>query len=285
MVINMKNNVKLNEKTPKVSNIGQCAFAGEIPKELYSYPNWVLAGNGQNFGLKQPLCFNNKNRLKPANRGGEEWNVSTLPKLQERLQESDEKHKVLNGFGFQPAGTGIYILDVDHHEEGEMSDSKKSFIEKYSKQTYAEVSNSGKGYHLLFRVDENKPLCLKKETLNLRDFTAELFGGDECSSYVLLTGKKLEGSPDFIEFASTELLEEINHQPNKNREINTEQYSSTDDYLFNGLGITNRQKHIGELLNGTLENYQKGGEEAYFTTNKTKSKEKKHLQILQVLKA
>ena len=267
MVINMKNNVKLNENTPKVSNIEHCAFAGEIPKELYSYSNWVLAGNGQHFGFKQPLCFNDRNRLKPANYGGEEWHVSTLPKLQERLQASDEKHKVLNGFGFQPAGTGIYILDIDHHEEGEMPESKKSFIEKYSKETYAEVSISGKGYHLLFRVDENKPLCLAKETVNLRDFTAELYGGDECRNYMFLTGKKLEGSPDFIEFASTELLEEIKHQPNKNREINTEQYSSNDDYLFNALSITDRQKHIGELLNGTLENYQKGGEEAYFTTN------------------
>lgn len=263
----MKKVLNLNEKTPKVSNIEQCAFESEIPEELYNYQNWVLAGNGENFGLKQPLCFNDKNRLKPANRGGEEWIVSTLPKLQERLSKSDETNKILNGFGFQPANTGIYILDIDHHEEGEMSDSKKSFIEKYSKQTYTEVSTSGKGYHLLFRTEENKPLCLKRETLNLRDFEAEIYGGDECENYVLLTGKKLDVSPNTVEFASPELLEEIKHQPKTNRKVSTESYSSQDDSLFNALQITDRQQYIGELLGGTFECYEMNGEEARYTTN------------------
>ena len=209
MVINMKNNVKLNENNSKVSNIGHCAF----PEEIMHEKVFCFAANGTgNFENKQPVTISN-GKLIPANIGG--WKLSTYSDLMKSLEENPQVktqiHNPAVGFLCPPE---YVVLDIDGHGKEGLSDAKKDFVSRYAETTYCEKSLSGNGYHMIFRCDS--PITSGKINVDFGEGLngIEVFGGLECKIHVILTGnsngKEISHLPD-------ELREKIK-EATKNRD-------------------------------------------------------------------
>ena len=199
MVINMKNNVKLNENNTKVSNIGHCA----LPEEIKHEKSFCFAANGTgDFTNKQPLTVSNGNLI-PANEGG--WKLNTYSDLMKSLEENPQVktqiHNPAVGFLCTPE---YVVLDIDGHGKEGLSDAKKDFVSRYAETTYCEKSLSGNGYHMIFRCDS--PITSGKINVDFGEGLdgIEVFGGVECKIHVILTGNS-NGK-------------EINHLPDELRE-------------------------------------------------------------------
>lgn len=157
-----------------------------FPRELIKIAQWV--------------CY----RLMPGKDGEKPRKVPINPLTGKNAQTNNSKTwssyetameacKTYNysGVGFVFTQNDNYVgIDIDHcydPESNEFNDTAKAILAK--SPTYAEISPSGSGIHLLYKG--KKPVGKCKNT----DTGVEMY---ENGRYLTMTGNKLEGSPDTI---------------------------------------------------------------------------------------
>ena len=161
-----------------------------IPKELKDLPNWLMwkAQHKDNGKIgKIPYYIENG---KP--KGGGQDNADVCMNFKTAFEQA-KKFK-FNGVGFVFDGKGIVGIDIDDCIiNGKFTDEVIKIIEKF-KDTYIEISQSGKGIHI-FILDNEVAKGYRLETGQHRKGVYEIY---EINRYFAITGNRVEGTGDNI---------------------------------------------------------------------------------------
>lgn len=100
---------------------------------------------------------------------------------------------VMNVKGYDGIGLGIFdhmgVIDIDHCiKDGEVSDLAKDVINLV--ESYAEVSPSGTGLHILFKIDKLK-FNKTKYYINNRSLGLEVYIAGATSRFITITGENV----------------------------------------------------------------------------------------------
>lgn len=168
--MNTMNTMNTLENKTKFDNVYN------IPQEMQDKNHWVLVQlkrdktgqivldkNGK--GQKLPIQINNK--LAKVN-DGDTWN--TFDNILNKYKYDD----TLDGVGYVLSTNDNYIIvDIDNIDMNR--EEKLKFINKYP--TYTELSQSSKGYHLIFKIDDKKDFLEFAREKNLLNY------GTKCKRY------------------------------------------------------------------------------------------------------
>lgn len=211
-----------------------------IPNEIKHFKSFCFGSNGTDFitdgkkiifTSKQPVTVENTEKLSiiSANQGG--WKLMDYYSLISFTEKFSElENYIYNGVGFI-CPPELIIMDIDGHDKDSISKIKQDFIDKYAQMTYCEKSISGKGYHLIFRC--GSPITMGKLISNFSVGLEgiEIFGGVDCKTHCILTGNKLNESPNIISELPIELRKDIQESALKQRQKNEKTADKNNNIL------------------------------------------------------
>lgn len=143
-----------------------------IPKSLQAMPNWCvwkLELNAKGNLTKVPYDIQTAHKASSTDR-------STWNPLQMVIDLLQTGRKGYTGLGFM-ISDGIVFIDVDHciENDGCIDDRGKDILKSFP-ESYAEISQSGKGIHILTKG--TIPRCF-----NNRKLGVEMYNGDRYCAY------------------------------------------------------------------------------------------------------
>ena len=117
-----------------------------VPPAMMNLPNWVLWKLEENNGRMTKIPYQRDGLHKASSIGARTWcsyadAVSAL-----------HDHPEMSGLGFViEKRSRIVFIDIDHciDEDGEISDTARDILSAFRGRSYAEVSQSGSGLHIL----------------------------------------------------------------------------------------------------------------------------------------
>ncbi len=150
----------------------------------------------------------NKTPFIPVN--GNPADVSDPSTFRSYQEAKDDFNWEANGYH----GVGVLLtnniglIDIDDcYLFGDLSPLAKHIIEKMN--TYTEISPSGCGIHILFKVKNNFKISTKKYYIKNPNNNLEIYLPDT-GRYSTITGQHLVGTPKQIKIRSDEILEVFN---------------------------------------------------------------------------
>lgn len=103
-------------------------------------------------------------------------------------------------------------IDIDHciNTDGELSATATDILQTIN--SYAEISPSNTGVHILFKLDESQQIDNKNSDyyLNNRNTNVEVYQGSKTNKFLTLTGNTIKGYENFVEINQDTILKVLN---------------------------------------------------------------------------
>lgn len=214
-------------------------------REMKQYPNWV--------------CHRNKIPIDPKTGATAKSNDPSTWGTYEQAQECIKKDPSLSGLGFMFSHSPYVGIDIDHCIQGGVY-SKLALDILHLVQSYAEISPSGTGLHIICKGQLNSP-GRKNTQLGLEIY--------DSGRYFTVTENTLEPYPQVLESQSQidNLLEEYFNTKTVQKSIENTQkqheiYSIDDEKVLEIAKKSKNGAKFADLYAGNWQNYYKSQSEA-----------------------
>ena len=151
-----------------------------IPQSFRDLKNWVVWKKEIVSGRETKVPYNARTLGKAMSNNSSTW--STFAEAYTSLLNNPE----LSGLGFMLSDTGIVCVDIDNHDQNLSQDELKTLLHEVltAIPSYAEVSQSGNGYHVFAKgtLPEGRRKSKNVEMYDTWRFIA--MTGDTLSGYV-----------------------------------------------------------------------------------------------------